>query len=221
MSFTHIHMTDALFAYLRDVSLRDQDLLRRLREETASLPRARMQITPEQGQLMALLIQLMGARKALEIGVFTGYSALNVALALPEDGKLIACDVSAEWTSIGRRYWKEAGVEHKIDLRLAPAVETLDTLIREGHAGSFDFAFIDADKTNSEHYYERSLVLVRKGGLIVIDNVLWHGDVIDPSMANDEETQVIRRLNEKIHADGRVALSMLPMGDGITLALKR
>ncbi len=220
MSVTHIEMTEALSAYLRRVSLRDTDLLRRLREETAPLPAARMQITPEQGQFMGLLIQLMQAKKALEVGVFTGYSALSVALALPPDGQLVACDVSDEWTSIGRRYWKEAGVVNKIQLHLAPAVETLDKLIAERQAGTFDFAFIDADKQNYDNYYERALVLLRKGGLIAIDNVLWHGDVIDPSIT-DDDTNAIRRINDKIHADERVSMCMLPLGDGLTLAMKR
>ena len=220
MSNSHTNITDELAVYLRRVSLREPAVMRRLRERTASEPQARMQITPEQGQFMQLLVQILGARKTLEVGVFTGYSALAVALALPPDGRVTACDVSAEWTSIGKPYWEEAGVAHKIDLRLAPAVDTLDRLIADGQQGTYDFAFIDADKTNYDRYYERTLVLVRPGGLIGIDNVLWHSRVIDPSV-NDADTMAIRSLNTKIHADERVSLSLVPIGDGLTLARKR
>lgn len=220
MSKSHTTITDELADYIRRVSLRELAVLQRLREKTAPIPDARMQITPEQGQFMQLLIEMLGARKALEIGVFTGYSSLAVALALPADGKVIACDVSEEWTSIGKEFWEEAGVAHKIDLRLAPAVETLDGLIADGQQGSFDFAFIDADKANYDRYYERALVLIRRGGLIAIDNVLWHSHVIDPS-ANDADTMAIRALNEKLHDDERVGLSLVPIGDGLTLARKR
>ena len=220
MSASHTRLTDELAAYMRSVSLRDTGLLQRLRDATAPLPLARMQITPEQGQFMGLLIKLLGARKAIEIGTFTGYSALSVALALPEDGKLIACDVSDEWTSIGKPFWEEAGVAHKIDLRLAPATRTLDELIAAGEAGTFDFAFIDADKENYMNYYERALTLLRAGGLIAVDNVLWHGDVADPSK-NDVDTQAIRKVNALIYADNRVDMSMVPIGDGLTLARKR
>jgi predicted O-methyltransferase YrrM len=219
MSHTHINITDELAEYLRRVSLREPDVLARLRERTASIPEARMQITPEQGQLMQLLVRILGAKKALEVGVFTGYSSLAVALALPSDGKVTACDVSAEWTSIGKQYWKEAGVAEKIDLHLGPGVKTLDELISDGQQGTYDFAFIDADKSNYDRYYERSLVLLRTGGLIAIDNVLWHGKVIDPSV-NDDDTLAIRALNEKVHADARVDISMIPIGDGLTLARK-
>jgi len=214
-----VGMDDALYDYLLSVSLRDDDVLRRLREETAGLEWARMQIAPEQGQLMALLTRLMGASRALEVGVFTGYSALSVARALPEDGRLVACDVSEEWTAIARRYWREAGVDGKIELRLAPATETLDRLIAEGGEGSFDIAFIDADKESYDAYYERCLVLLRRGGLVMIDNVLWSGAVIDPE---DEtaDTRAIRALNAKIGADKRVEAVMLPVGDGLTLARK-
>jgi len=176
-----------------------------------------MQITPEQGQFMQLLLRTLGARRTIEIGVFTGYSALCTALALPADGQVIACDVSEEWTAIGRRYWLEAGVADKIDLRLSPAVETLDALLADGQAGQFDFAFIDADKDNYDAYYERCLQLVRPGGIIAVDNVLWHGDVIDPSK-QDPDTVAIRALNRKLHLDPRIELSMLPMGDGLTVA---
>jgi caffeoyl-CoA O-methyltransferase len=179
-----------------------------------------MQIAPEQGQFMALLVELLGVRKALEIGTFTGYSALVVALAMPVDGRLIACDVSEEWTAIGRRYWEEAGVADKIDLRLGPALATLDELLAAGAEESFDFAFIDADKTGYDDYYERSLRLLRPGGLIAIDNVLWNGNLYDLSI-DDPDTVAIRALNEKLHTDERVSLSLVPIGEGLTLARKR
>lgn len=206
--------------YIRRVSLREPDVLRLLREETASHPQVSMQISPEQGQFMALLIHLLGARRTLEVGVFTGYSSLSVALALPEDGRIIACDVSEEYTSVARRYWREAGVERKIDLRLRPALETLNALIALGQGGSFDFAFIDADKENYEHYYERCLTLLRPGGLIAVDNVLWSGRVIDAA-DQDVDTRAIRAFNEKLQADDRVWLSLLPIRDGVTLACKK
>jgi len=209
-----------IYDYLASVSLREPAILGRLREETTSHPRATMQITPDQGQFMALLIQLIGARLTLEVGVFTGYSSLAVALALPADGRIVACDVNDEYTSVARRYWKEAGVEHKIELHLRPALETLRELLAEGRQSSFDFAFIDADKSNYEHYYESALELLRPGGLIMIDNVLWSGRVAD-SNENDPDTAAIRALNKKLHADSRVTLSMLSIGDGVTLALKR
>jgi len=215
-----IPLSSELAQYIRDVSLREPDVLRRLREETASHPRVSMQISPEQGQFMALLIHFLGARRTLEIGVFTGYSSLVVALALPEDGRIIACDVSEEYTSVARRYWREAGVERKIDLRLRPAVQTLDDLIALGQAGSFDFAFIDADKENYDGYYERCLTLIRTGGLIAVDNVLWSGRVIDASV-QDEDTRAIRDFNQKLHSDDRVWLSLLPIRDGVTLACKK
>jgi caffeoyl-CoA O-methyltransferase len=214
------HLPDALYAYLLDVSLREPDVMRRLREETADLEKSNMQIGPEQGQFLALLVELVGARSALEVGTFTGYSALAVALALPDDGVLVACDVSEEWTAVGRRYWEEAGVAHKIDLRLAPAVDTLDRLLAGGRAGDFDFAFIDADKEGYDAYYERALELVRAGGLIVLDNTLWEGKVIDPSN-RDGDTEASRHMNAKLAADERVTLSLLPVGDGLTLARKR
>jgi predicted O-methyltransferase YrrM len=220
MSTKTITLTESLHHYLLSVSLREPLILARLREETAQHPLANMQIAPEQGQFMALLVRLMGVKKCLELGVFTGYSALSVALALPPDGKLIACDVNEEWTSMARRYWQEAGVAHKIALRIAPALETLDKLLANGEAGSFDFAFIDADKENYTSYYERSLALVRHGGLIVIDNVLWSGRVADPN-EQDMDTVAIRRFNTKLHFDERIALSMLPLADGLTLAYKR
>ncbi len=213
-------LDEHLYNYFLSVSLREPDILRQLREETARLANAIMQIAPEQGQFMALLIKLLGATKTLEVGVFTGYSSLCVALALPENGKLVACDVSEEYTGVARRYWQSAGVADKIDLRIAPALETLDELLAAGQAETFDFAFIDADKRNYEGYYERSLQLIRPGGLIAIDNVLWSGRVADPQ-DQEKNTQALRALNEKLHGDERITLSMVPIADGLTLALKR
>ncbi|MEH1799092.1 MAG: class I SAM-dependent methyltransferase [Nostoc sp.] len=215
-----IGLDNQLYNYLLSVSLREPEILGKLRQETANHPRSGMQISPEQGQFMSLLVQLIGAKKTLEVGVFTGYSSLSVALALPADGKIIACDVSEEFTAIARRYWQEAGVANKIDLRLAPALETLDQLLATGQAETFDFAFIDADKENYDGYYERSLQLVRPRGLIAIDNVLWSGQVAD-EQNQDESTQAIRALNEKLHHDERVILSLVPIADGLTLAIKR
>lgn len=203
-----------------DISLREHPVLHALRQETEKLPSARMQITPEQGQFMALLIELIGARKTLDIGVFTGYSALAVALALPNDGKIIACDIDARPTAIAQKFWNQANVANKIDLRLAPALETLEQLITNGEANSFDFAFIDADKSNYLNYYERALILIRTGGVIMIDNTLWSGDVADPAI-NDNATTAIRAFNEKLHYDERVSISLLPLGDGVTLARKK
>jgi caffeoyl-CoA O-methyltransferase len=201
-------------------SVREPQVLRELREETAKLPMAGMQIGADQGQLMALLVKLMGARRCLEIGVFTGYSSLSVALALPPDGKIIACDVSEEWTAIARRYWEKAGIAQRIDLRLGPALATLDALRSAGGDGSFDFAFIDADKGNYLAYYERCLQLLRRGGLIAVDNTLWSGDVANPDNQKSD-TVSLRRFNEALHHDERIDLAMLPVGDGLTLALKR
>ena len=214
-----VKMTNKLYDYLLDVSVKEADVFKRLRKATAKLPYPGMQISPDQGQFFAFLIQLIGARKALEIGTFTGYSAMAVALALPPDGKLICCDVSEEWTSIGKPFWSEAGVADKIDLRLAPAVETLDALIDAGESGSFDFAFIDADKTGYDDYYERSLKLVRANGLIAIDNVLWNGNVADPKHT-DESTEALRAIARKVRDDDRVSECMLAVGDGVTLARK-
>jgi predicted O-methyltransferase YrrM len=211
---------NALWEYMRRVTLREPALLRRLREETARYPNSNCQISAEQGQFMGLLMHLMGARRTIEVGVYTGYSALVVALALPEDGRIIACDINEEWTSVGRRYWREAGVDGKIDLRLGPALATLDSLIASGQANQFDFVFIDADKTNYANYYERALVLLRRGGLIGVDNVLWYGRVIDASF-DDADTRAIREFNERILNDDRVWLSMLPVRDGLTLACKK
>jgi predicted O-methyltransferase YrrM len=220
MSNRSIVLTDSLYEYLAEVSLREAPLLLALREETASMSNRAMQISPEQGQFMALLVRLMGARRCLEVGVFTGYSSLATALALPEDGRIVACDVSEEWTAMARRYWRAAGVEHKIDLRLAPATQTLDGLLGTGQAGSYDLAFIDADKTNYLAYYERVLALLRPGGLVLVDNTLWSGRVADPEVG-DEDTVALRHFNEVLHRDERVDLSLLPMGDGLTLARKR
>ncbi|MBD2578219.1 class I SAM-dependent methyltransferase [Oscillatoria sp. FACHB-1406] len=206
--------------YLLATSLRESETLKQLREETANHPRATMQIAPEQGQFMALLVQLIGAKKTLEVGVFTGYSSLVVAAALPPDGKVIACDISEEYTEMARRYWQQAGVADKIDLRIAPALETLDNLLENGEAETFDFAFIDADKGNYENYYDRALKLVRRGGVIAIDNVLWNGSVADLEV-QDNQTRSIRALNEKLHGDERITLSLVPIADGLTLALKR
>ncbi|MGZ5036962.1 MAG: class I SAM-dependent methyltransferase [Usitatibacter sp.] len=220
MSERSLALDPGLYRYLVDHSVREHPALRELREATAGMPHAGMQISPEQGQFMALLVRMLDARRTLEIGVFTGYSAMSVALALPADGKVVACDVSEEWTSMARRHWQQAGVGAKIDLRLAPALETLDRLVAGGAAGTFDFAFIDADKTNYLAYYERCLVLARKGGLIAADNTLWSGAVADPAN-RERDTVAIRAFNDALHHDERIDLSLLPVGDGLTLALKR
>ena len=219
MSTRTITLDDHLYEYLLSVSLREPEILTRLRKETAALPLARMQIAPDQGQFMALLIKLTGARRLIEVGTFTGYSSLVCALALPEDGKLVALDISEEWTSIGRRYWQEAGVDKKIDLRIAPADASLRQLLAEGHAFSFDFMFIDADKASYPLYYELGLELLRPGGLIVFDNVLWGGRVADPDV-DDDDTRALRMLNQELLEDSRVDISMVPVGDGLTLARK-
>ncbi len=220
MASRTLNLDDRLYDYLQRVSLREPPILARLREETAALPGAGMQISPEQGQFMALLIELTGARRVLEVGTFTGYSSLAMALALPPEGHIVACDVSEEFTAMARRYWAEAAVADKIELRLAPALETLDALLAEGQGETFDFAFIDADKVNYEGYYEQALRLLRRGGLIAVDNVLWDGKVADPAV-QDEDTDAIRALNEKIRTDERVTTSLLTIGDGIMLARKR
>ena len=220
MSNRSISLTDSLYEYLLAVSLREPDLLRQLRQETATDPLARMQISPEQGQFMGLLARLMGARRCLEVGVFTGYSSLALALALPDDARIVACDVSEEWTSVARRYWAAAGVAHKIDLRLAPALETMAGLLAAGEAGRFDVAFLDADKENYLRYYELALELLRPGGLLVADNTLWSGRVADP-VNTEATTEALRRFNEQLHRDERVDLSLVPIGDGLTLARKR
>jgi predicted O-methyltransferase YrrM len=214
-----LNLDDALYAYVLSHSLREHPAQVALREATRAHPYAVMQIGPEQGQLMALLVRLIGAKRTIEIGVFTGYSALSVALALPDDGYMLACDVSDEYTRIGQPYWKRAGVSHKIDLRLAPARDTLDERLASGEAGTFDFAFIDADKPAYDDYYERCLRLLRQGGLIAIDNVLWSGSVVQPAKTAD--TAALQTLNDKLHRDERIDLSLLPIGDGLTLARKR
>ena len=220
MSARTLPLNDRLRRYMLGVSLREADVLRRLRDETARLAEAGMQISPEQGQFMAFLVQAIGARKVLEIGTFTGYSSLVVALALPSTARIVCCDVSDEWTSIARRYWTEAGVSRRIDLRLGKAVATLDQLLAEGAGATFDFAFIDADKKNYANYYERVLKLLKPGGVVAVDNVLWSGKVADPADESDT-TRVIRAFNKKLHADRRVSVAMLPIGDGLTLARKR
>lgn len=219
MSNRTLNLDDALYQYLIDASLREHPVLAELRAATRDHPLARMQIAPEQGQFMALLLKLMGARHTLEVGVFTGYSALATALVLPPDGHVIGCDISAEYTDIGRRHWEKAGVAHKIDLRIGPALDTLNALIAEGRAGTFDFAFIDADKTGYDAYYEHCLDLLRPGGLIAIDNVLWGGRVAQAGA--DDDTAALQALNRKLHRDERIDLSLLPVGDGLTLARKR
>lgn len=219
MTLRSLNLDDTLYRYLLDHSLREHPEQAALREATASHPSASMQISPDQGQFMALLVRLIGARRTIEVGVFTGYSALSVALALPDDGRVLACDISDEYTSVGRPYWQRAGVAHKIDLRLAPALQTLDAELAAGGAGRHDFAFIDADKTGYDAYYERCLQLLRPGGLIAIDNTLWSGHVARP--AETDDTAALQRLNAKLHRDERVDLSLLPLGDGLTLARKR
>jgi predicted O-methyltransferase YrrM len=219
MASRTINLNERVYDYLVAQSVRDQPVLKALRAETAKLPMSMMQISPEQGQFMALLVQLIGARRTIEVGTFTGYSALVVAQALPANGKVIACDVSETFTAVARRYWARAGMARKIDLRLAPAKQTLDKLLAAGEAGRFDFAFIDADKGNYGAYYERCLKLVRSGGLIAIDNVLWGGEVANPKV-NDDDTRAIRALNKKLKSDKRVSISMVPIGDGLTLARK-
>jgi predicted O-methyltransferase YrrM len=213
-------MTDTLYEYSLAVGLREPELFRALREETSHFSNAGMQIAPEQGPLLALLVQMLGAKNCIEIGTFTGYSSLWVASVLPADGKLICCDVSEEYTAVARKYWALTGLAAKIDLRLGPATDTLNALLAGGWAGRMDYAFIDADKSSYDAYYEACLKLLRPGGLIAIDNTLWDGKVADPQV-NDPDTVAIRQLNQKIHGDARVYLSFLPFADGLTLALRR
>ncbi len=220
MTDRRLQITDEIHRYLVEHSVREPEVLARLRAATASLPLAQMQIGAEQGQLMGLLAKLVGAKRCIEIGVFTGYSSLAVALALPQDGRILACDVSEEWTAIARRFWREAGVEHKIELKLQPAVRTLEQRLAAGEAGRYDFAFIDADKESYDTYYELLLQLLRPGGLITLDNTLWSGHVANPSN-RDPDTVALRALNDKLHRDERIDLSLLPVGDGLTLARKR
>ncbi|MBS0445036.1 MAG: class I SAM-dependent methyltransferase [Proteobacteria bacterium] len=221
MSNRTLEIDDALVGYLHAHTLREHPAQTALRAATARQPHAGMQISPEQGALMALLVRLIGARRCIEIGTYTGYSALTVALALPPDGRLLACDISDAYTRIGRPFWAEAGVADRIDLRLAPALETLDAELASGREGEYDFAFIDADKTGYDAYYERCMRLVRPGGLIAIDNTLWSGSVARPAAAGDQDTLALQALNDKLHADGRIDLALLPIGDGLTLARKR
>ena len=220
MSNASVGLPPDLHAYLLRHGVREPDILRRLREETASLPQHDMQIAPEQGALMALLVRLSGARRAIELGTFTGYSSLAVITAMPPDGSIVCCDVSDAWTSVARRYWAEAGVADRVDLRLAPALETLDGLLEGGGAATFDFAFVDADKANYPEYHERIVQLLRSGGLVLYDNVLWGGDVIDETKT-DRDTLGVRRLNDRLATDERVTISMIPVADGLTIALKR
>ena len=219
MTGRDVKLDDRLHEYVQAHSAPEHPVLAELREATAGMKHAGMQISAHQGQFMALLARLAKARHAIEVGVFTGYSSLAVALALPEDGRLVACDINEEWTSMARRFWEKAGMARKIQLRIAPAEQTLDELIRNGEAGSYDFAFIDADKSRYMAYYERCLTLVRAGGLIVVDNTLWSGAVADPSK-KDADTEAIRAFNDAVRGDRRVAMSLLPIGDGVTLALK-
>ena len=219
MSNRSIGLDDDVYRYLLDVSLRETPIMAQLRQRTAEHPMAVMQIAPEQGQFMALLVKLIGARRCLEIGVFTGYSGLAVAAALPDDGRIVACDVSEEFTAIAREYWALAGLAGKIDLRLAPALETLDGLLAEGQAGLYDFAFIDADKVNYQGYLDRSLALLRPGGLVAVDNTLWGGSLIEPE-PDDADSRALAAFNLALREDERVDIAMLPIGDGLTLARK-
>jgi caffeoyl-CoA O-methyltransferase len=220
MSNKTIGLSDELAAYVVRVGAREPEVLARLREETAALPQHGMQIAPEEGAFLAMLAELTGARRCIEVGTFTGYSSTAVALALPEDGRLVCCDVSEEWTSMARRYWDDAGVATKIDLRIAPASDTLDQLLTDGEESTYDFAFVDADKSGYDGYYERLLRLVRPGGLIAFDNTLWNGSVLDED-SDDEDTRAIQALNAKLAADERISLCLLPVADGVTLARRR
>ncbi|MET1078055.1 MAG: class I SAM-dependent methyltransferase [Pseudomonas sp.] len=220
MTNRSLNLDEGLYQYLLDVSLRESPLLQRLRAETAALSVARWQIAPEQGQFMALLVQLTGARRLLEIGTFTGYSALCLAQAMPADGQLLCCDIDEQHTAIARRYWQEAGLAERIELRLAPALETLANLERSGQSGSFDLIFIDADKANYPSYLEHALVLLRTGGLLLFDNTLWSGRVLE-SNPESADTRAIQGLNRRLKNDQRLDLSLLPLGDGLTLCRKR
>jgi predicted O-methyltransferase YrrM len=220
MTNRSLELNDPLYQYLLEVSLRESPLQQRLRAETAALPEARWQIAPEQGQFMALLVQLTAARKLLEVGTYTGYSALSMAMALPADGRLLCCDIDAEHTAMARRYWEEAGVAGRIELRLAPALQTLGALVREGQGGSFDLVFIDADKLNYPAYLEHALILLRSGGLLMFDNTLWSGRVLETA-PDSADTRAIQSLNRRLKNDQRVDISLLPLGDGLTLCRKR
>ena len=220
MSSSTIGLSNELRKYMLDVSFRDDEILKQLREETLKLKEAQMQISPEQGAFLSILTKILNAKKTLDIGVFTGYSSLVVARELPDNGQVVACDTSIEWTSIAKKYWKLAGVDKKVDLYLAPAIETLEKLIEDGQGSTYDFSFIDADKINYQSYYEYSLTLVKPGGIIAVDNVLWSGQVIDETDF-EPATRAIRSFNEKLHQDDRVSISMVPIGDGLTLAYKK
>ena len=220
MSNRSLNLDNRLYQYLLDHSVRETDLMRELRAVTAQQEMSRMQIAPEQGQFMALLVELTAAERIIEIGTFTGYSALCMAQAMPGHGELLCCDVSSEWTDIGRQFWERAGVADRIKPAIAPALETLDKLIKDGNTGQFDMAFIDADKTNYLEYFERCLILLRRGGLLMFDNTLWSGAVADPE-EQDEDTRAIRALNDRLYRDERVTISLVPIGDGLTLARKR
>jgi predicted O-methyltransferase YrrM len=220
MSNRTINLDDRLYSYIQSIAVREPEILAKLRAETNQHPQAVMQIAPDQGQFMGLLVQLLGVKKAIEVGTFTGYSALVMALAMPADGRLITCDVNPQDTAIAQRYWDAAGVSHKIDLRLGQAIGTLQNLLDQGAANTFDLAFIDADKSGYPQYYEACLQLLRPGGLILIDNVLWSGAVADSSIT-DKRTTILRELNQQIHQDDRVNISLLPIGDGLTLAMKK
>ena len=220
MSNRTIAITESIYQYLCDHSLREDPILKDLRDHTYDMEERAMQIAPEQGQFMQMLVKLIGAKNTIEVGVFTGYSSLAIALALPEDGRIVACDVNPQYTSVAEKFWISAGVREKIDLSIGPAKNTLLELINAGLTGTFDFAFIDADKINYDHYYELCLQLIRPGGLITVDNVLWGGAVSDDTI-NDVDTNSIRALNDKLHQDERIDLSLVPVGDGLTLAMKR
>jgi len=220
MTRKSLHLTPRIYDYLLAMGVRQHPVLERLAADTARMAEANMQVSPEQGAFMAFLVELMGAKRCLEIGVFTGYSALAVALALPDDGRLLACDVNEKWTAMARSYWAEAGVKEKIHLHLAPAIKTLDDLLAEGAAGSFDFAFLDADKTEYAAYYERVLELLRPGGLMMVDNVLYSGHLADPDKT-DDNIEALRIFNTALYHDQRITLSMIPVADGLTLAIKR
>ena len=221
MTFKTLNLTEHLYQYVRDHSLREHLAQTALREATRTHAHAGMQISPEQGQFMALLVRLLGARHTIEIGVFTGYSALSIALALPDDGTVLACDINDAYTRVGKPFWQQANVAHKINLHLAPALQTLDARLAAGEVGHYDFAFIDADKSSYDAYFERCLKLVRPGGLIAIDNTLWSGKVAQVAGNDDADTLALQALNTKLHADERVDLSLLPFSDGLTLARRR
>lgn len=220
MSNRTLQITDEVYDYLLDVSLREPEILKELREVTVEHPMSRMQISPEQGQFMALLVRLIDARRCLEVGVFTGYSSLAVALALPDSGRIVACDIDEEYTTVAQRFWERAGVAGKIDLRLGPATQTLDEMLADGGEGRFDFAFVDADKSSYLGYYEQCLKLLRPGGLVAVDNTLWSGRLID-EREQDSDTRALREFNRALRVDERVDLSLVPIGDGLTLARKR